>query len=297
MDVQRIMSITALVVAIATCAFAFLMYRRVSQRLDSLSLAHLTLSRTLQHMVSASMPEQNSHTSSEALDAVLVPKIETDQKNIIFNDELSVRRIPVSDDEKSEGETEQSDDDEEDNGSDGDSESRESTPLLRSLTLVNLMETDNLLEPQDDTLLTLELVPSENEDGNNVSDEQDDARIVEMENDSDLSDDNESDMDLEDDDEDGEDDERHEDFDKNQTQNQLPIRSTSEEQSQQSSSVAEIDEIVALTSSTHNYSYQTDLKLQKVETLRKMALEKNLADEESLKKMKKSQLVSMLGAQ
>jgi len=289
MDILRIMSITALAVAIATCAFAFLMYRRISQRLDGLSLAHLTLSRTLQHMVSASMPGQSGAGLSQAqVSETNSSAIDTDEnKNIILSDELGVRRIPVSDDEHSEVDSEQSDDGEEDDSSDGESDtqrSQASTPLLRNL---------NLMEQEDATLLTLELVPSENEDGLHVSDEQDVARIVEMEEEQSASDEDESGLELDDDDED----EEEEEVGDNDADSKISTSSVPVEQSQDTSNEVETDEIVAFTNPTQNHQHQTDLKLQKVETLRKMALEQNLGDEETLKKMKKPQLMSMLGGQ
>jgi len=281
------MSISALVVAIATCAFAFLMYRRISQRLDGLSMAHLTLSRTLQHMVSASMPQQSAQPPSSALGTDSDELPETDQKSIVLNEELGVRRIPVSDDETSQDSSDNSDDEDNDDDSDesesgSDTEgSQANTRILRNL---NIMETIGSVDHEDDTLVALELVASENEEESNVSVGRGESRIVEMDNESNASEEEESDLELDEDDGNGSEDESgHKDV----------TTEVANDSSEQNANVNETDEIVAFSNASHNH-HQTDLKLQKVETLRKMALEQNLGDEDSIRKMKKQQLMSML---
>jgi hypothetical protein len=149
------------------------------------------------------------------------------------------------------------------------------------------METIGSTVHEDDTLLTLELVASENEEESNASAEHEESRIVEMDNESSASEEEESDLELDEDD--GNESEAELDH-------QEPTTDVTNDNSEQSAGINGTDEIIAFSNSSHNH-HQTDLKLQKVEALRKMALEMNLADEESLKKMKKPQLMSMLSGQ
>ena len=297
MDILRIISISALVVAIATCAFAFLMYRRISERLDGLSMAHLTLSRTLQHMVSSTMPQHEVPSSNEVANTQSVDPNMTEQRNIVLNETLGVRRVAVSDDDNSNEESDQSEDEEDDGDTSSDSErSQESTPPLRSL---NLTDAIDITEDNDNnmTLMTLQIVASENEEETDNVNEEGEPRIVEMDQASDDNND-ESDLELDDEETSNNDEEAYyDDYPDNQTEssNLAVAQESNSDRSVQSTETEQPDDIVAFTNTSQSHPI-SDLKLQKVETLRKMALEQNLADEETIKKMKKPQLMSMLNS-
>jgi hypothetical protein len=283
MDILKIMSISAVAIAIATCAFVFLMYRRVSQRLDGLSVAHLTLSRTLQHMVSASMPPQNTMPPASVTGSELVH--DDEQRNIIIDEAVGVRRIPVSDDDSTENSVNDSEESEDDNDSDTDndyeSEASQATSVIRSL---NIMESIN---DSDETMLPLELVASEDDEPNdNMGLE---SRIVELNVDASPINDTSSSVNSDEDLEDDSDDEDRNDEDEEANEN---ADQPSKEQQEEADDVPQ--DIIPFSNAANSHHHQTDLKLQKVEALRKMALEMNLADEESLKKMKKPQLMNML---
>jgi len=300
MDILRILSISSLAVAIATCAFAFLMYRRISQRLDGLSMAHLTLSRTLQHMVSATMPQPGTQPSNQPLEGDLVESSEVDQKNIVLSEETGVKRVPVSDDDESEDEdSEQSEENTEESDTDNDDDtarSAASTPVLRNLNIMEPIESVD--HDNDGALLTLELVHSENECEPNTPDEPQEARIVEIDKES-VHTNEESDLELDDEESSNNDEEAYyDDYPDNQTEssNLSVTRESNSERSVQNTDTEQPDDIVAFTNTSPNNPI-SDLKLQKVETLRKMALEQNLGDEETIRKMKKPQLMSMLSGQ
>jgi len=299
------MSITALAVAIATCAFAFLMYRRITHRLDGLSMAHLTLSKTLQHMVSASMTTQpfpepaiNQEHLNETLD-------NQQKKSIVLNDNLGVTRIPVSDDDQTtsiSNEDSDSDNLEDDDDVSSDNTSEMSDNDTNSLKNLNIME--SLDDDPTEHLLTLELVASDRDVDNNSDEE----RIVELkdktheeQNDEQNQDDSDDSDDSDDDEELDEDDDIEDTKDFEQTQKQAKdvkesILSLTDGNNFDNIDGDEKDDIIAFSNSSENH-YQTDLKQQKVETLRKMALDMNLTDEDSVKKMKKTQLVNMLNSQ
>lgn len=292
------MSISALAVAIATCAFAFLMYRRIAQRLDGLSMAHLTLSRTLQHMVSASMSTQPIQQTETGINDSMNEIDDNQQKSIVINDNLGVRRIPVSDDDQSSSASnDDSDSDEDDDGTsndtdeDNDSEmSQEDTPKLKNLNIMESLDDDN---DEDDHLLTLELVASDGD----AEEHSNDARVVELNSQEDDEQEEEND-----DSESDSDDEELDEMDDVEEANSSETQNEDEDVKDRSLTMSgeinaeEIDDIVAFSNPGQNH-YNTDLKQQKVETLRKMALEKHLADEESIKKMKKPQLVNILNSQ
>ena len=114
MDISKILNYSALFVAIATCAFVFLMYKRVTARLDGLTQAQLGLSRTLQHMVSASLGNPPGAAGGAGVVGGAMVASEAPGSNCCRNRQLvpsdqaqgsdeAVRRITVSDDDVSSG--------------------------------------------------------------------------------------------------------------------------------------------------------------------------------------------------
>lgn len=277
MDIPRLISIGALIASIATCVFVFLMYKRVNTRLDGLTQAHLGLSRTMQNFVSASLHNQNiqsgevvetsdfPYSSEQQLTTINV----SDEDNRLIN--RNIQRIPVSDDsdDSEDDSKDDSEDDSEgdisDNDSEGDSDIEDNNDINEPTIikvedeLVRKIEIDESWN-NENTSQPLEIVDDLNTNSSEGSLSEDISGL-------DI-------IDSEQDDNDNE----------NVSDGENQIRYNSAEEKQDNAQNEEIN----------TSSFELDLRQQKVESLRKMALEMNLVDEENVKRIKKHQLVAML---
>jgi hypothetical protein len=310
MDISKVLNYSALFVAIATCAFVFLMYKRVTARLDGLTQAQLGLSRTLQHMVSASLgnPPGLAGVAGGAVvtsDASGSNSFESGQ--LVPSDgnrgsEDAVRRITVSDDDvssgsyESESESESGDDisvsSEEgliESGSESESSEDEAieydVPKVVQLAetdeisldggLVSVTETLSGIQPSD-RIEEVHAIKIESGDGvQNEEDEDSDADSNASQDSEDLKVIDDIILDTEQDSEDEQ------------------VASATEQAQPSAQDVLEPEQ-AEIKVSAHSDEYIEHVKHAKVEELRKLVVDKNIMDEAKAKNTKKKALVDLL---